>query len=543
MKSAPLPLDEKQRLEALKNYKILDTLPEQDFDDITHLAAQICGTPIALISLIDEQRQWFKSRVGLDAPETPREIAFCAHAILGEDLFEVEDSSKDERFHDNPLFTDDPHVQFYAGAPLITPEGYKIGTLCVIDNHPRDLTIKQKESLRALSRQVINQVELRLAKSRADQANYSKSRFLANMSHEIRTPMNAVISGTQLLIDDIKDEKHLRILKMIDNAGENLLTLINDILDFSKIESGNLALENKPFDLHICLEDIIDLLNNRAEKQNVKLRLAIDSKTPVWVSGDSTRFRQIVINLVGNAIKFCNSSVEVFLEPNTVDGKQYIILSVKDDGIGISKKNQKKIFQDFNQIDASITRKYGGTGLGLSICRGLTKAMQGELWVESELSIGSTFFARVYLEPSAQGETISKPSLSDINPDMAQQLPLNILLAEDDEVNQIIIQQMFEKIGYQIDIAENGQKCVDALKNKTYDIIFMDMQMPVLDGLAATHTIRNSDFQQPTIIALTANAFAEDKEACLTAGMNGFITKPVDLAEIATELNKLKKAD
>ncbi len=542
MKSAPLPVDEKQRLQALKNYKILDTLPEQDFDDITHLAAQICGTPIALISLIDEQRQWFKSRVGLDAPETPREVAFCAHAILGDDLFEVVDSSKDERFHDNPLFTDAPHVQFYAGAPLITPDGYKIGTLCVIDNQPRDLTNEQKESLKALSRQVINQVELRLAKQRADQANYSKSRFLANMSHEIRTPMNAVISGTQLLIDEIKDEKHQRILKMIENAGDNLLTLINDILDFSKIESGNLTLENNPFHLHTCLEDIIALLNNRAEKQNINLSLSIDSKTPVWVTGDSTRFRQIVINLVGNAIKFSNSSVEVFLEPETIDSKQYVILSVKDDGIGISKKNQKKIFQDFNQIDASITRKYGGTGLGLSICRGLTEAMQGELWVESELSIGSTFFARIYLEPSEQGEILSKPTLSEINPEMAQHLPLNILLAEDDEVNQIIIRQMFEKIGYQIDIADNGQKCIDALKNKTYDIIFMDMQMPVLDGLATTHTIRNSDFQQPTIIALTANAFAEDKEACLTAGMNGFITKPVDLTEIVTELNNLKPA-
>jgi len=542
MKSAPLPVDEKQRLEALKNYKILDTLPEQDFDDITHLAAQICGTPIALISLIDEHRQWFKSRVGLDAPETSREVAFCAHAILGDDLFEVKDSSKDDRFHDNPLFTAAPHVQFYAGAPLITPEGYKIGTLCVIDNHPRDLKDEQKDSLQALSRQVINQVELRLAKRKADQANYSKSRFLANMSHEIRTPMNAVISGTQLLIDDIKDDKHRRILRMIDNAGENLLTLINDILDFSKIESGNLTLENNPFDLHSCLEDIVALLNNRAEKQNVKLSLSINSKTPVWVSGDSTRFRQIVINLVGNAIKFCNSSVEVFLEPETIDDKQYVVLSVKDDGIGISKKNQKKIFQDFNQIDASITRKYGGTGLGLSICRGLTKAMQGELWVESELSIGSTFFACVSLEPSEQGETVTKPALSEINPDLAQQLPLNILLAEDDEVNQIIIQQMFEKIGYQIDIAENGQKCIDALQSKTYDIIFMDMQMPILDGLATTHTIRNSDFQQPRIIALTANAFAEDKEACLTAGMNGFITKPVDLNEIVTELNKLKQA-
>lgn len=540
MESAPLPVDEKQRLKALKNYKILDTLPEQDFDDITHLAAQICGTPIALISLIDEKRQWFKSRVGLDAPETPREIAFCAHAILGDELFEVNDYSKDKRFHDNPLATDSPHVQFYAGAPLITPEGYKIGTLCVIDDHPRDLTDEQRQSLKALSRQVISQVELRLAKKKADQANYSKSRFLANMSHEIRTPMNAVISGTKLLIDKIKDEEHLKMLRIIDNAGENLLTLINDILDFSKIESDSLTLENIPFNLYDCLEDVVTLLKSRTENKKVNLSLSINDKTPVWVSGDSTRFRQIVINLVGNAIKFCHNSVDVEMMPEVIDGKHYVLLSVKDDGIGISKKNQKKIFQDFNQIDASITRKYGGTGLGLSICRGLTKAMQGKLWVESEISIGSTFYARLCFDSCEPGEIKSKPTLSGIHSDMGQQLPLNILLAEDDKVNQIIINQIFETIGYKIDIADNGQQCISALKNKNYDIIFMDMQMPVLDGLAATHTIRNSDFHQPTIIALTANAFAEDKEACITAGMNGFITKPVDIGEIVDELIKLK---
>ena len=207
MKSAPLPKDEKERLDALKSYQILDTLPEIDFDDFTKLASYTCGTPIALVSLVDESRQWFKSRFGLEATETPRDVAFCSHTILQDDVFVIPDSHKDERFHDNPLAVGAPHVRFYAGAPLITPSGHKIGTLCVIDHNPREITEEQKEILQAIGRQVINQMELRLSVKDAEQATKMKASFMATMSHEIRTPLNGILGCANILLDRVKSEE------------------------------------------------------------------------------------------------------------------------------------------------------------------------------------------------------------------------------------------------------------------------------------------------------------------------------------------------
>lgn len=538
MKSAPIPDDEDERLSELKSYHILDTLPEQEFDDLTLLASHICDTPLALISLVDDHRQWFKSRVGLDASETPKDLAFCAHAILGDELFLIKDSLKDERFHDNPLVTGDPHVRFYAGAPLITPSGHKLGTICVIDDHPRDMTSTQKEALMALSRQVITQLELREAKAKADESTRTKSLFLANMSHEIRTPMNAVISCTHLLKDELNDKRSLNLLSMIEEAGDTLLTLINDILDFSKLESGQLVLENKAFDLHDSLTNMCNLISKRADESNITLTVDISSDTPQWVSGDITRFRQIVLNLVGNAIKFSKSMVRVSLSRIDTNDQSLILLSVEDDGIGISEKDQPNIFKEFSQADASTTRKHGGTGLGLAICRSLTTAMHGQLWFDSQVDIGSKFYASMLLNEAAPVLKESKKNLSEIQPDMGEQLPLNILLAEDDPVNQIITEQLFEKIGYFPDIVSDGQQAYTACVNKDYDVVFMDMQMPKMDGITATIKTRQADIKQPYIIALTANAFPEDKAACLNAGMNGFLTKPIDLASIVAELHK-----
>lgn len=239
MTSAPLPDDELQRLEALHSYEILDTGEEQVFDDLTQLAAHICGTPIALVSLIDETRQWFKSRVGLEATETSRDLAFCAHAILGRDLFMVGDALEDERFADNPLVTGGPEVRFYAGAPLVDPNGRGLGTLCVIDKVPRELTTDQVAALGALSRQVVSQMQLRkalidqqewsahllTAKREAEEANRTKSRFLAHMSHELRTPLNAIIGFSNVVRKKTTlDERNTMLLERIAANGTHLLT-------------------------------------------------------------------------------------------------------------------------------------------------------------------------------------------------------------------------------------------------------------------------------------------------------------------------------
>ncbi len=268
MKVAPLPENEKERLDDLKNYAILDTLPEIDFDDFTKIAANIFGTPIALISLVDESRQWFKSSYGLGATETPREVAFCSHAILQDDVFVVPDSFKDERFHDNPLAVGAPHVRFYAGAPLKTPSGHKLGTLCVIDSTPREFDEEQKEILKALGRQVINQMELRLSLKEAKSAATTKASFLATMSHEIRTPLNGILGCADILLDSVKEEEDRKLVRTITGCGDTLLNLINGILDFSKLESGKMEIENEPFNLRENVDQIIHLFKSQIKSHH-----------------------------------------------------------------------------------------------------------------------------------------------------------------------------------------------------------------------------------------------------------------------------------
>ena len=541
MITAPLPSDEAGRIKELKYFQILDTVPEAAFDDFTKIASYICQTPIALITLVDESRQWFKSKVGLDATETSRDMAFCSHAILQDDVFVIPDSLKDERFYDNPLATQAPDIRFYAGAPLTTSSGHKIGTLCVIDDHPRNIDLKQTKILQALARQVVNQLELRLAKKVASELAKTKASFLATMSHEIRTPLNGILGCANILLDTVKDKEHIKLTETITQCGHSLLKLVNDILDFAKIESGKIELENEAFNLHQFLAEIVHLFSHEAKRKSLSLTVEYGKNVPDWIFGDFTRLRQILSNLISNAIKFTEKgfvTIEINESPEhsteSAAGKEVgLTFSVKDSGIGINTAAQSKLFTSFSQANSSIEKKFGGTGLGLAISKALVELMKGRIWLNSTEGVGSTFNFTILTKPVTKKNKTRVKKVT-FNKTMANEHPLKILLAEDNRVNQFVAKNTIQKIGYKIDIASNGIEALEMLKNYPYDVVLMDCMMPEMDGSEATALIKKSPdlYGTPKVIALTASALKEDKEKCAEVGMDDFLSKPLDMNEI-----------
>lgn len=535
MSNYPHGENEAHRLSVLDDYQIMYTQKEYAFDRITELAKQFFDTLSVAITFLDKDNQFYKSIIGLEneTDRCSREFVFCNYTILQNQAFVILDTHLDLQFRDNPFVTEAPFVRFYAGVPILVPDNQgnmvALGALCLLDDKPRDsFSQSEQQALAKFADIVSDTLCLRKQQLQAKHANEMKTAFLANMSHEIRTPMNGIMGMLDLLSQTDINEQQKEYIKHIQHSNEHLLNIVNDILDLSKIESGKMNFEIIEVDLKQLCEQIIAIFVANAKSGGIELSFDYSDNLPHYVKTDPVRVRQILANLVNNAIKFTPPKGKVRLQAISCCDDCEIKLQVIDTGRGIRAESQKVIFDAYNQADKFTHRVYGGTGLGLSVCKALAEGMGGTISLESSEGKGSTFSLCLPLEVVDKSQFEQKNQENHNPKSMHERILAHILLAEDNHLNAMVAVKSLNKFGYTVDLAKDGKEALDMYQQNPskYQMILMDHQMPIMDGVEATKILKKQFDKLPPIIAVTAHAMHGNKDLYIKVGMQDYLTKP-----------------